>query len=295
MQLKSVTDDFLEDLLKIRRSSGNTFKSYKKDLEQFSEFCLSRNISEIGQITEKLVRSYSISLSRDNQSFTTISRKLSAIRSLFSYCLQHEITDTNPAKGIHNPKSMRKLPDVVSEEIIDEISEELGEENRYLHNAVMELLYCCAIRVSELCSLNFQDLDTDNKTVRVFGKGSKMRIVPIGQKSLDILMMYLNTRENMTYNSPLFITPKGRRVYQRLIYRIVNKNLSKTELKRKSPHVLRHTAATHMLDRGADLLAVKEILGHESLSTTQIYTHVSIERLKAIHKTAHPKSKKEQS
>ncbi|MGE5681797.1 MAG: tyrosine recombinase XerC [Bacillota bacterium] len=295
MFLQNVIEDFMDDLYKIRRSSENTEKSYRKDLAQFLEFCNSRNKTDIEAVSEKIIRAFSIKLSLENRQSSTISRKLSAIRALFNYAMINGLVESNPASGISNPKLNRKLPEVVSLEVLNDITDELSNENKLQYNAIFELLYCCALRVSELCNLNFKDIDFDNQTVRVLGKGSKVRIVPIGDKSLKAIKEYISTREILKYNSPIFISPKGRRIYPRLVYRIVNKHLSKkTDLMKKSPHILRHTAATHMLDEGADLLAVKEILGHESLSTTQIYTHVSVERLKAIHKLAHPKSKKEQ-
>ena len=152
-------------------------------------------------------------------------------------------------------------------------------------------MYGCALRVSELCDLNFGDLDINKRTIRVMGKGSKLRIVPVGEKSIEITKQYLNEINHRQNNAPLILTKGGNRIYPKLVYRIVHKYLSKvTDIKKKSPHVLRHSAATHMLYNGADLRAVKEILGHENLSTTQIYTHVSIERLKSTYKKSHPKA-----
>ncbi|HSR18774.1 MAG TPA: tyrosine-type recombinase/integrase, partial [Ignavibacteriaceae bacterium] len=143
---------------------------------------------------------------------------------------------------------------------------------------------------SEVCGLNYRDIDVQGKTVRILGKGNKVRIVPIGSKSLEIINEYLKSKNFLSAKDPL-LTRNGRRIYSRWVHRIVHKYLSKvTDIKKKSPHILRHSAATHMLDRGADLKAVKEILGHENLSTTQIYTHVSIERLKTAYKKSHPKS-----
>ncbi|MDP4174730.1 MAG: tyrosine-type recombinase/integrase [Bacteroidota bacterium] len=295
MLLQNVINDFLDDLYKVKRSSKNTLKSYKKDLEQFADFCTEKKKIDIKEISEKLIRSFAIKQSQNDSRSSTISRKLSAIRSLFAYAVFTGIIESNPAHDISNPKLTRRLPEVVPFDALEEISEDLSDSNQLLYRAIFEILYCCALRVSELCALNYKDIDSDNYTIRVFGKGSKVRIVPIGKTSLNILKQYLDSRGKLEYNSPVFVTQKGRRIYPRLVYRIVNEYLSrKTDLKKKSPHVLRHTAATHMLDKGADLLAVKEILGHESLSTTQIYTHVSVERLKQIHKLAHPKSKKEQ-
>jgi site-specific recombinase XerD len=151
--------------------------------------------------------------------------------------------------------------------------------------------YGCALRVSELCNLNYGDLDLKRKTLRVKGKGSKVRIVPVGDKSIEIIKKYLQKNNYLNNNDPLIKTRGGKRIYPRLVQRLTNKYLSKvSDIKKKSPHVLRHSAATHMLDNGADLRAVKEILGHENLSTTQIYTHVSVERLKSTYKKSHPKS-----
>jgi site-specific recombinase XerD len=171
------------------------------------------------------------------------------------------------------------------------VEEEKELKEAKLIIAIIELLYGCALRVDELCKLNNIDLDLKEKIIKVVGKGSKMRIVPIGDKSISIVNEYLSIKKKNGGKEALLITKKGNRIYPRYVHRIVNKYLSKvTDIKKKSPHILRHSAATHMLDNGADLRAVKEILGHENLSTTQIYTHVSIERLKSAYKKAHPKS-----
>lgn len=224
----------------------------------------------------------------------SISRILSSVRGFLKYSFQQDILSTNPAAYIRNPKINRKLPEIVSTENILTIYkkiEEVEKEQSKLIKAVFELLYGCSLRVSELCSLNRGDFDARDKILRVFGKGSKTRIVPVGTKSVEIINDYLNNRPNGKISDPLLLTPQGNRLYSKFVYRTVHKHLSfVTELKKKSPHILRHSSATHMLDRGADLRAVKEILGHENLSTTQIYTHVSIERLKSTYKKSHPKS-----
>jgi integrase/recombinase XerC len=139
--------------------------------------------------------------------------------------------------------------------------------------------------------LNIGDVDFQSKTLKVYGKGSKERLVPLGQKSIEAIKDYMSTLKDRTFKNPLFISPKGERIYPRFVQRLVKKYIQKvSDVSKKSPHILRHSAATHMLDRGADLLGVKEILGHENLKTTQIYTHVSVERLKKTHKSSHPKS-----
>jgi len=245
-------------------------------------------------------------LNEQKLSTASISRKLSAIRSMYDFLLKHDYISADLTKKITGPKIKRNLPEIISFDEFQKIPSIIEEEKRvfsreekktnnnsnsYLDKAIIELLYSCALRVSELCSLTFGDIDFDRKSVRVLGKGLKVRIVPIGNEPIKILKEYLSEREHLKNNSSLFISPSGIKIYPKYVYKIVNKYLSKvSDIKRKSPHVLRHSAATHMLDRGADLLAVKEILGHENLSTTQIYTHVSVEHLKKIYKQAHPKS-----
>ncbi|WP_407931463.1 tyrosine-type recombinase/integrase, partial [Ignavibacterium album] len=165
------------------------------------------------------------------------------------------------------------------------------KSEKLFEKAILELLYGCALRVSELCNLKVKDVDFEGSTIRILGKGNKMRIVPVGSKSMELIYSYLKDYPATNQNDFLIRNDKNEKIYPRLVYRIVNRNLSKvTDVKNKSPHTLRHSAATHMLDNGADLRVVKEILGHENLSTTQIYTHVSIERLKATYKKSHPKS-----
>lgn len=293
MELKLIINEFLENLLKIGRFSGNTHKSYQRDLLDFQLFCDSKSVSDITAVTEKIVRAYIIQMNLNSLKYqtSTISRKLSALRSLFNYAVKNDLIEISPLSSIPNPRVKRKLPEVAPESSLDKISEDLLKENKLMYNALFEVLYCTAIRVSELCSLNMGDIDFDRGSVRITGKGSKTRVVPIGKETLGVLRKYLDSKAVLKYNDPIFLTPKNKRIYPRYVYRIINRYLSKEKiLKKNSPHILRHTAATHMLDHGADLLAVKEILGHESLSTTQIYTHVSVERLKAIYKQAHPKS-----
>ncbi len=223
----------------------------------------------------------------------SISRKLASLRGLFKFAFQQDIIEQNPAFYISNPKAARKLPEIISVENFTEIYKEVDKdaEDSKLIKAIFELLYGCSLRVSELCSLNRIDLDLEQKILRVKGKGSKVRISPVGTKSIIIINEYLTTRIFNSSEEPLLLNKYGKRIYPRMVQRIVNKYLSRvTDIKKKSPHILRHSAATHMLDNGANLKAVKEILGHENLSTTQIYTHVSIERLKATYKKSHPKS-----
>lgn len=293
MEILKISNKFLSDLQNIKRYSDNTVKSYKTDLQDFAAYCSDNNHSKINTITEKFIKSYLAHLSEEKLDKKSISRKLSAIRSLFKYCFQQDLIKFNPALNIHNPKTGRELPEILSADVILSAYKEAekNEKNPELVKVIFELLYGCAIRVSELCGLNRGDLDLTNKTLKVFGKGSKNRIVPVGNKSVQIINEYLAVRGNINRKEPLIITSTGRRIYPRFVYGIIHRYLSiVSDIKKKSPHILRHSAATHMLDNGADLRAVKEILGHENLSTTQIYTHVSVERLKSTYKKSHPKS-----
>jgi site-specific recombinase XerD len=295
MDIKSISEKYIEDLNNIKRYSFNTVKSYKTDLNEFIRYCSDNSKTEISNISEKFIKSFLMTLSENQISKKSISRKLASIRGLFKYAFQQEIISVNPASVISNPKSARKLPEVISENSILKIYELVEEEKEpdeaRLIITIIELLYGCALRVDELCKLNNIDLDLKERIIRVKGKGSKTRIVPVGSKSISIINEYLSFKKNNGGREALLITNRGNRIYPRYVHRIVSKYLSKvTDIKKKSPHILRHSAATHMLDNGADLRAVKEILGHENLSTTQIYTHVSIERLKSAYKKAHPKS-----
>ncbi len=293
MEIRKVSKLYLSELQNIKRYSWNTIKSYETDLEDFILYCINYSRNEIETISEKFIKSYLAHLNEKNLNKKSISRKLAVIRSLFKYSFQHDIIKVNPSADIHNPKTRRELPEVLSTEVILSAYREAEKNDKYpdMVKVMFELLYGCAIRVSELCGLNREDVDLSGQTLKVLGKGNKNRIVPIGNQSIQIIMHYLAARGNIKGKEPLIITGTGRRIYPRFVHRIINKYLSVvSDAKKKSPHVLRHSAATHMLDNGADLRAVKEILGHENLSTTQIYTHVSIERLKSTYKKSHPKS-----
>jgi site-specific recombinase XerD len=284
-------EEYLDELKHFKRYSKHTVIAYTNDLSRFLEFCESKKITSLDSITRSLIKNYLMYLMEIDLDKKSIGRNLSALRGLFRFNEQRGYSDQNLVISVPNPKTKRNLPQVVSLDSILEICNitEKPDENNLLVKAIFELLYGCAIRVGEICSLKIVDLDLNLNTLRVIGKGNKVRIVPIGSKSIPVIREYLQTRNDS--NKSLLVSKRGKSIYPRLVYRIVNKYLSQvTDIIKKSPHTLRHSAATHMLDRGADLNAVKEILGHENLSTTQIYTHVSVERLKKTYKKAHPKS-----
>lgn len=300
LALKEVFAQMLSELSGVTRASENTLAAYSRDLNQFIIFCQSKEIEFINKVTERTIRQFVIYLNENENGKSSISRKLSSLRRLFAFAVKNDIIEKNPIDRIPNPKVKRKLPETIN---LDSFLEIYNLADRYLAEkrisddeakkikAIFELLYGCALRVSELCSLNIGDVDFHSMSVRVLGKGSKVRIVPLGSKSSVVVKEYLNTQQTKTNSYPLFTEKKGERISRHSVYRIVKSYLKEvTDIQKKSPHILRHSAATHMLDLEADLLAVKEILGHENLSTTQIYTHVSIERLKQSYKKAHPKS-----
>ncbi|MCX6173733.1 MAG: tyrosine-type recombinase/integrase [Ignavibacteriales bacterium] len=292
--IKEILTQMLSELSGVSRASQNTIDAYTRDLNEFIKFCNDREISSFNLITEKTIRHFVINLSEKGVTKSTISRKLSALRRLFNFALRNDLIENNPISKIPNPKVKRKLPEIISLDSFLEIYRLLDEkkdESSIKIKAILELLYGCAFRVSELCSLNFADIDFHSMSIRVLGKGSKVRIVPLGSKSAVVLKEYFKSTSSSNGSEPLFKNESGERISRHSVYNIVKHYLSLvTDIDKKSPHILRHSAATHMLDREADIMAVKEILGHENLSTTQIYTHVSIERLKKSYKKAHPKS-----
>ena len=293
MNIDQIAEGYLIYIRNIRRYSPNTIKSYKADLNEFIDFCKKFDKLDVMQINERFIKSYLMNLSEKNIEKISIVRKLSSLRGLFRFAFKENIIKQNPTSQLRNPKTSKKLPEITSAENIlktFQLADEV-EDNPLLVRVIFELLYGCSLRVSELCNLKVGDINLDNRSLRVLGKGSKTRIVPIGEKSKKNLADYLNSLVVKSYSEPFLRNKTGKKLYEKYIYRIVNKYLSKvTDIKKKSPHILRHSSATHMLDSGADLTAVKEILGHENLRTTQIYTHVSIERLKQSYKKSHPKS-----
>lgn len=293
MNIDKIVDGYIIYIRNVKRYSQNTVKSYKTDLEYFVEYCFENKRMDVALINERFIKSYLMQLSEQKIEKISIIRKLSSLRGLFKFAFKEELITYNPIAQVRNPKTSSKLPEITSAENISrtfELADE-ADDNPKLVKVIFELLYGCSLRVSEVCNLKVGDVDLQKGLIRVLGKGSKIRIVPIGDKSKTNLAEYLNSISTENYSLPFVRNKNGNGLYEKFIYRIVNKYLSKvTDIRKKSPHILRHSSATHMLDRGADLKAVKEILGHENLKTTQIYTHVSIERLKQSYKKSHPKS-----
>jgi len=291
--IETLINSFLSNLRNVSRYSENTLLAYTNDLAEFEKYCVLKEKLKISDITERFLKSYLMFLNEKELDKKTISRKLAAIRSLFRYAFQNDMIEENPVLLIKNPKSKRKLPEIISDSAFPELLNNVEKTNEKpeLVTVIFEILYGSALRVSELCDLKYKEYNSNKGQFLVTGKGNKTRIVPVGEKTMLAISKYLELNPVSSKNDYLIRTKKNDKLYPRFVYRIVNKYLSGvSDIKKKSPHILRHSAATHMLDKGADLRAVKEILGHENLSTTQIYTHVSIERLKTTYKKSHPKS-----
>lgn len=295
---------FLQHLRGERNYSPHTLASYEDDLRQFSEF-LSRHFADIiffpDLIDRLTIRSFLNDLIEQDFSRRSVARKLACLKTFFRYLTKAHVVQTNPALNIQAPRLTKSLPTVLAESVIDDllsqpdITDPIGIRDR----AILETFYGTGIRLSELIGLQWGDIDFHEGTIKVTGKGSKQRIVPLGRKASAALREYVSVRTKMvgapfkdeTHGEKVFITKRGKPLSPKGVNVLVNGYIGKvSEIKKKSPHVLRHSFATHLLDRGADLRAVKELLGHESLSTTQVYTHVSVERLKKVYAQAHPKA-----
>jgi len=297
-------DRFINYIQFEKRYSPHTVTAYRTDLEQFYDFLnLQYGISCISQVNHSMVRSWLVSLLEMQNSPRSIRRKITTLKSYYKFLVREGIIDQNPIRKIITPRSSQRLPVYVEKERMDFLLDEIDFGNGFpaLRNKlILELFYATGIRLSELVNLKESDIDFHLSTIKVLGKRNKERLIPFSDKFGKLLKEYLQDRKeaisNLTSKSPvspvsLFITDTGRNIYPKMVYRIVNNYLEQvTTLEKKSPHVLRHTFATHLLNNGADLNVVKELLGHANLSATQIYTHLTIEKLKKIYQQAHPKA-----
>lgn len=287
---------FLRQLETERNASPHTLAAYRSDLAQFREFVQVELGASAGpeNVTHLLIRRWLALLHRDHTK-SSVGRKLAAVRAFFKHLIRTGRLVKNPAELVSTPKKEKKVPYHLS---IDEVTAlvETPREPDILSlrdRAILETLYSCGVRVSELTGLNVGGIDLEDGTARVLGKGSKERIVPVGSVARAALSRYLDARNHPPLDAPLFINARGGRLTSRSVRRVVDKHILRIAAMRKiSPHTLRHTFATHLLEGGADLRAIQELLGHASLSTTQKYTHVGIDRLMEVYDRAHPKARK---
>lgn len=275
--------------LKIEKNaSAHTIINYTEDLKGFSLFLEGKPVEEVNYIT---IRKFLALLRSHGYQKKTIARKVSTLRSFFKFLYREGYLKSNPISTVSTPKIDKKLPIFLDVNSVVRLIESPNAKNLYglRDRAIMEMLYSSGMRVSELVGLNLEDCDFIGGVVKVMGKGRKERICPIGDKAFSVLREYLTKRSKK--DKALFLNKSDHRLHDRSVRRIIDKYIQKVSLKEKiSPHTLRHSFATHLLERGADLRSIQELLGHKNLSTTQIYTHITPERLKSVYDKTHPRA-----
>lgn len=292
---------FTEYLLREKNYSPLTVKAYQSGLEEFSAFIKREYESDsIEDINYSQVRSWIVDLVESGISNRTINRKTSSLNTYYKFLLKIESITTNPLTKHKALKTSKKVQIPFSENELKMVIDDLASESDFkgLRNRlIVELFYATGIRRIELVQIKLSHLDLSNKTLKVLGKRNKERFIPLIDSVIVTIKAYLEVRNNLEEildKETLFLTKKGLKVYENLVYRVINDYFSKASSKvKRSPHILRHSFATHLLNQGADLNAVKELLGHTSLAATQVYTHNSIAELKKVYSNAHPRSKKE--
>ena len=290
---------FLQFLEYEKRFSPHTLLAYKKDLEQFTQFIEDDcGIFSIEEVQHPHIRSWIVELLAQGKSARTVRRKLSTLKTYYRFLLQRAEIVQNPMLKVTAPKEGKRLPVFIHAEELDTLFEQIIFPGDYLSQRdrmILEILYSTGMRRSELIALKINDFDLGRNQIRILGKGNKERLIPFGPKLKEQLNHYLELREKTfpaTLEESLLLTKKGQPLYPKLVYNTVKKYLSLiTTVEQKSPHVLRHSFATHLSENGAELNAIKELLGHSSLAATQIYTHNSIEKLRKVYQKAHPKAK----
>ncbi|GIX06130.1 MAG: tyrosine recombinase XerC [Candidatus Poribacteria bacterium] len=297
MLLRAVVEEFLVHLERVERLSPHTVRAYRCDLEQFCAFCEGRQIIQAEEVGPAHLRAFLASLLERNLARTTVARRLAAVRSLFRWLRAGGRLATNPTAQIRSPNRERRLPEFLTVEEVEALlgtpdpKTPVGARDR----ALLELLYATGVRVGEAVALNVDHLLPDG-TLRVLGKGQRERIVPVGRTATEALRHYLSVRELLCAQvqdpKALFLSHHGTRLSARAVRYRLQFYLKQAGIKKRvSPHTLRHSFATHLLDRGADLRSVQELLGHASLTTTQIYTHVTRERLRRLYDALHPRAR----
>lgn len=292
-------NEFCDYLKNERRYSVHTVSAYKHDLTSFQAFLKTNyNLSNWKEVNHQLIRSWLILL-LDSLDERSVNRKLSSLKSFYRFLLGQGLVEENPCKKVVAPKSQKKLVRVIPEEDLQKLFSDIEfPDNYWGHSAslILDLFYQTGIRQSELINLELKNIDLNNSNIKVLGKRNKERVIPILENLRVRLVGYLDIRQKEfpdTSEKYLFLTQKGNKLYSSLVYKTVNSYLSKVSgVSKKSPHILRHSFATHMLNRGAELNTVKELLGHSSLAATQVYTHNSIDKLKLMYNQAHPRGDK---
>lgn len=292
-----IINDFLDDLLNHRFFSKNTIRAYKKDLFEFSDYIFNySNCSNIKSVDLIILQNYIQKLFRSKIDEKTILRKISSIKSFFKYLSFNKIIKNNISDFIQLPKTSKKLPYLLSVKEISSLMKlpDLSTNNGIRDKSILEILYSTGIRISELAKIQLIDINFTKKLIKVFGKGSKERYVILGAEALKSLNDYMFIRDKLKFSNSLYLYPKIKKsgkdyISDKTLFNIVKKYLKLISVNEKlSPHSIRHSFASHLLENGADLISVKDMLGHEDLISTQIYTHVGIDKIKKVYKKSHP-------
>jgi integrase/recombinase XerC len=293
-----MVDSFLQYIQYEKRCSPHTLTSYQTDLLQFTQFLdtvYECNTPEIA--TFPMIRSWIVSLVEEKLTPTSVNRKIATLRTYYKFLLRRNTITSDPMLKVKALKVNKALPQFVDEQSLNQLLDTFEFSDDFAGNRdrlVMELLYGSGMRLAEMISLQESDVSTYEQTIKVTGKRNKQRIIPISKRLIDLINTYNQSKKNTFFNnhsSFLIVTDQGETIYPMMVYRIVRKYLDlATTVEKRSPHVLRHTFATHLLNKGADLNAIKDLLGHSSLAATQVYTHNSLEKLKTIFEQAHPKA-----
>ncbi len=289
---------FLEHLKYQKRYSQHTIISYENDLSAFSTFMQKEfPDTEIDKIKTTFIRTWLAEMKEDEMASRSLNRKISALRSFFKYLLKNDVVKVNPVTTIISPKMPKRLPQFIEEKDTNNLFTGVVFSEGFkglTEKLILEILYNTGMRKAELIGLKEHQIDISNSQIKVLGKGNKERIIPISKILMNDIKLYKAEKRRLIGRGEenfLFVTDKGKPLDPKQVYNIVKKYLTKvTTIDKKSPHILRHSFATHLMNNGADLNAVKELLGHSSLAATQIYTHNSIEKLKDVYKKAHPKA-----
>lgn len=287
---------FIEYLKFEKRYSSHTLIAYENDLKQFAQFLgETYEVSNLSEIQSSFVRSWLVSMMDAGLNPRSVNRKITALKSLYRYAIRSGWVEVNPMHKISSPKTPKKLPEYIEAEKLDLLLDQTEFEpgfNGQRDHLILELFYGTGMRLSELLGLKIEDFQLNSRQIKVTGKRNKQRIIPMFDMLHEQVRFYLLERESIQSSSrDFFLFEDGKPLYAVYVYRLVNRYLAKVSTKRKkSPHVLRHSFATEMLNKGADLNAIKELLGHASLSATQVYTHNTIEKLKAAYNLAHPRA-----
>ena len=296
MKLSEVIVSFLDYLMIDKKYSNNTIASYKQDLDKFNNYL---NDPHIKNITESDIKSFLHDLSSKDVSKASIARNISCIKSFYKYLIIENIIESSPLNNISIPKKEKKLPNTLSIESIDKLLNfELKDKYSYRNKAIIEIMYASGLRVSALINLKITDVDIENAVLRAKGKGSKERIIPLGDYALAATVIYIESFRQSFLKSKsseyLFVNNFGNKISRQGIFKMLKKLAITLNIKEDfSPHTLRHSFASHLLDGGADLRSIQELLGHEDISSTQIYTHIAKGKIKENYDDFHPHSKKE--